>query len=72
MSLNEHNEPVFQRFGSFVVGRTILQVLADGTIDEKSGEPKGVGYLTWIRDKTDASEQLKFLINEVLSEYANN
>ena len=72
MSLNEHNEPVFERFGSFVIGRTIGEVLADATIDKKSGEPKGTGYLTWIRDKTDASESLKILINEGLVEYANN
>jgi len=72
MDKNEHGELIFVRFGAFVKGRTIAEVLADATPDEKSGQDKGVSYLNWILTLDDASQELKNEITKGIQGYESS
>jgi hypothetical protein len=69
MDRNSNGELIFVRFGSFVKGRTIAEVLDDPTLDEKSGVQKGLSYLNWILSLDDASQELK---NEIVKGIEEN
>jgi len=69
MDRNSDGELIFVRFGAFVKGKTIKQVLDDPTLDEKSGTPKGISYLNWILTLEDATPQLK---NEIVKGIEEN
>ena len=72
MDKNEKGELIFVRFGAFVKGRTIAEVLDDPTLDEKSGVQKGLSYLNWILSLDDASQELKIEIAKGIDEYASS